>query len=247
MEGKVAMVSGAAAGIGLACAEAFAKAGAITIMVDIHNPERQARKLVDEGYKAFAYGCDVSDALAVKEMVEWIVATYGRLDAALNNAGIQTPQRPMAEITDEEFDRTVAVDLKGVWNCMRYEILQMLAQGGGAIVNTSSQGGVTGFPGQAAYIACKHAVIGLTRTAAIDYAAKGIRINAICPGAIRTPMAEELIRRNPQVETDLLRDIPAGRLGKPEEIANAVLWLCSPQASFVDGHALLVDGGFSIH
>ncbi len=247
MEGKVAMVSGAAAGIGLACAEAFAKAGAITIMVDIHNPEMQARKLVDEGYKAFAYGCDVSDALAVKEMVEWIVATYGRLDAALNNAGIQTPQRPMAEITDEEFDRTVAVDLKGVWNCMRYEILQMLAQGGGAIVNTSSQGGVTGFPGQAAYIACKHAVIGLTRTAAIDYAAKGIRINAICPGAIRTPMAEELIRRNPQVETDLLRDIPAGRLGKPEEIANAVLWLCSPQASFVDGHALLVDGGFSIH
>ena len=247
MEGKVAMVSGAAAGIGLACAEAFAKAGAITIMVDIHNPEMQARKLVDAGYKAFAYGCDVSDALAVKEMVEWIVATYGRLDAALNNAGIQTPQRPMAEITDEEFDRTVAVDLKGVWNCMRYEILQMLAQGGGAIVNTSSQGGVTGFPGQAAYIACKHAVIGLTRTAAIDYAAKGIRINAICPGAIRTPMAEELIRRNPQVETDLLRDIPAGRLGKPEEIANAVLWLCSPQASFVDGHALLVDGGFSIH
>lgn len=247
MEGKVAMVSGAAAGIGLACAEAFAKAGAITIMVDIHNPEMQARKLVDEGYKAFAYGCDVSDALAVKEMVEWIVATYGRLDAALNNAGIQTPQRPMAEITDEEFDRTVAVDLKGVWNCMRYEILQMLAQGGGAIVNTSSQGGVTGFPGQAAYIACKHAVIGLTRTAAIDYATKGIRINAICPGAIRTPMAEELIRRNPQVETDLLRDIPAGRLGKPEEIADAVLWLCSPQASFVDGHALLVDGGFSIH
>lgn len=247
MEGKVAMVSGAAAGIGLACAEAFAKAGAITIMVDIHNPEMQVRKLVDEGYKAVAYGCDVSDTQAVKEMVEWIVAMYGRLDAALNNAGIQTPQRPMAEITDEEFDRTVAVDLKGVWNCMRYEILQMLGQGGGAIVNTSSQGGVTGFPGQAAYIACKHAVIGLTRTAAIDYAAKGIRINAICPGAIRTPMAEELIQRSPQVETDLLRDIPAGRLGKPEEIAEVVLWLCSPQASFVDGHALLVDGGFSIH
>lgn len=180
-------------------------------------------------------------------MIDWIVTTYGRLDAAHNNAGIQTPQRPMAEITDEEFDRTVAVDLKGVWNCMRYEILQMLKQGGGAIVNTSSQGGVTGFPGQAAYIACKHAVIGLTRTAAIDYAAKGIRINAVCPGAIRTPMAEELIRRNPQVEVDLLRDIPAGRLGNPEEIANAVLWLCSEQASFVDGHALLVDGAFSIH
>ena len=241
------MITGAAAGIGLACAEAFAKEGATTILVDINQPEAQARKLMNEGYQVIAYGCDVSNTQAVKEMVDWIVATYGRLDAALNNAGIQTPQRPMAEITDEEFDRTVAVDLKGVWNCMRYEIIQMLKQGGGAIVNTSSQGGVTGFPGQAAYIACKHAVIGLTRTAAIDYAAKGIRINAICPGAIRTPMAEELIRRNPDLEKELIRDIPAGRLGKPEEIANAVLWLCSPQASFVDGHALLVDGAFSIH
>lgn len=226
MRDKVVMITGAAAGIGLACAEAFAKEGATTILVDINKPEAQARKLMDEGYQVSAYGCDVSNTQAVKEMVDWIVATYGRLDAALNNAGIQTPQRPMAEITDEEFDRTVAVDLKGVWNCMRYEIIQMLKQGGGAIVNTSSQGGVTGFPGQAAYIACKHAVIGLTRTAAIDYAAKGIRINAICPGAIRTPMAEELIRRNPDLEKELIRDIPAGRLGKPEEIANAVLWLC---------------------
>lgn len=247
MEEKVAMVTGAAAGIGLACAEAFAKSGYITVLADINEPIGQAEKLVSDGWKAVPYRCDVSDTQSVEKMIGWIVATYGRLDAALNNAGIQTPQRPMAEITDEEFDRTVAVDLKGVWNCMRYEIRQMLKQGGGAIVNTSSQGGVTGFPGQAAYIACKHAVIGLTRTAAIDYAAKGIRVNAICPGAIRTPMAEELIRRNPQVEKDLLRDIPAGRLGKPEEIANAVLWLCSPQASFVDGHALLVDGAFSIH
>lgn len=247
MKNKVAMVTGAAAGIGLACAEAFAKAGATVVLADINEPKEQAEKINAEGYKAVSYRCDVSDTQAVKEMVDWIMATFGRLDAALNNAGIQTPQRPMAEITDEEFDRTVAVDLKGVWNCMRYEILQMLKQGGGAIVNTSSQGGVTGFPGQAAYIACKHAVIGLTRTAAIDYAAKGIRINAICPGAIRTPMAEELIRRNPHIEADLLRDIPAGRLGKPEEIANAVLWLCSPQASFVDGHALLVDGAFSVH
>ena len=247
MRDKVVMITGAAAGIGLACTEAFAKEGATTILVDINKPEAQARKLMNEGYQVIAYGCNVSNTQAVKEMVDWIVATYGRLDAALNNAGIQTPQRPMAEITDEEFDRTVAVDLKGVWNCMRYEIIQMLKQGDGAIVNTSSQGGVTGFPGQAAYIACKHAVIGLTRTAAIDYAAKGIRINAICPGAIRTPMAEELIRRNPDLEKELIRDIPAGRLGKPEEIANAVLWLCSPQASFVDGHALLVDGAFSIH
>lgn len=244
---KVALVTGSAMGIGLACAEAFAKAGYITVLADIKEPRSQVESLVAQGYKAVPYGCDVSNTRTVKEMIEWIAATYGHLDAALNNAGIQTPQRPMAEITDDEFDRTVAVDLKGVWNCMRYEILQMLRQGGGAIVNTSSQGGVTGFPGQAAYIACKHAVIGLTRTAAIDYAAKHIRINAVCPGVIRTPMAEELMSRNPQLEAELVRDIPAGRLGKPEEIANAVLWLCGPQASFVDGHALLVDGAFSIH
>lgn len=244
---KVVLVTGSAMGIGLACAQAFARAGYITVLADIKEPKEEVEKLVAEKYKAVAYRCDVSDTQAVKEMIDWIVATYGRLDAALNNAGIQTPQRPMAEITDEEFDRTVAVDLKGVWNCMHYEILQMLQQEGGAIVNTSSQGGVTGFPGQAAYIACKHAVIGLTRTAAIDYAAKNIRINAVCPGVIRTPMVEVLMGRNPQLETELVREIPAGRLGKPEEIANAVLWLCSPQASFVDGHALLVDGGFSIH
>ena len=232
MEEKVALVTGSAMGIGLACAEAFAKAGYITVLADIRKPGEQAEKLVAEGHKAVAYRCDVSNTQAVKEMIDWTVVTYGRLDAALNNAGIQTPQRPMAEITDDEFDRTVAVDLKGVWNCMRYEILQMLKQGGGAIVNTSSQGGVTGFPGQAAYIAC---------------AAKNIRINAVCPGVIRTPMAEDLMRRDPSLEKELVRDIPAGRLGKPEEIANAVLWLCSPQASFVDGHALLVDGAFSIH
>lgn len=246
MKGKVVMVTGSAAGIGLACARAFAEAGATVIMADINEPKEQAEKLADEGLNAVSYRCNVSDAVAVKEMIDWIVATYGRLDAAHNNAGIQTPQRPMAEITDEEYSRTVAVDLSGVWNCMRYEILQMLKQGGGAIVNTSSMGGMVGFPGQAAYIACKHAVLGLTKTAAIDYAAKGIRINAICPGAILTPMGEELIRRNPQLETEILRDIPAGRMGRPEEIADAVLWLCSPQAGYVNGHALLVDGAYTV-
>lgn len=248
-ENKIALVTGSAMGIGLACAEGFARAGARVIMADIDEKEarKQAQRLTDEGFAAVGYGCDVSDKEAVKKMMCWIVETYGQLDAALNNAGIQTPQRPMAEITDDEFDRTVAVDLKGVWNCMHYEIEQMLKQGGGAIVNTSSQGGVTAFPGQAAYIACKHAVIGLTRTAAIDYSAKGIRINAVCPGVILTPMAEELMRRDPGLEKELVRDIPAGRLGRPEEIADAVLWLCSPASSFVIGHALLVDGGFTIH
>ncbi len=246
MENKVALVTGAAQGIGLACAQAFAREGADVILADLNKPEEQAQKLVDSGLKAHARACDVSDASQVEKLICWIVEKFGRLDAALNNAGVQTPQRPMAEITDDEFDKTVAVDFKGVWNCMRYEILQMLKQGGGAIVNTSSQGGVTGFPGQAAYIACKHAVIGLTRTAALDYAAKGIRINAVCPGVILTPMAEDLIRRNPDLEEKFVRDIPAGRLGRPEEIADAVIWLCSPGASFMAGHALLVDGGFTI-
>lgn len=247
MKNKIALVTGAAQGIGLACAEAFAKAGATVVVSDINNTEEQAQKIIDAGFSAVSYKCDVSDAKAVDGMVDWIVRKFGRLDAAVNNAGIQTPQRPMAEITDEEFDKTVAVDFKGVWNSMRGEILQMLKQGGGCIVNMSSQGGVTGFAGQAAYIGCKHAVIGLTRTAAIDYASKGIRINAVCPGVILTPMAESLIRRNPGVEAKLVRDIPIGRLGRPDEIADAALWLCSSGASFMTGHALLVDGGFTIH
>ena len=231
----------------MACAEAFAKAGATVVVSDINNTEEQAQKIIDAGFSAVSYKCDVSDAKAVDGMVDWIVRKFGRLDAAVNNAGIQTPQRPMAEITDEEFDKTVAVDFKGVWNSMRGEILQMLKQGGGCIVNMSSQGGVTGFAGQAAYIGCKHAVIGLTRTAAIDYASKGIRINAVCPGVILTHMAESIIRRNPGVEAKLVKDIPIGRLGRPDEIADAALWLCSSGASFMTGHALLVDGGFTIH
>lgn len=247
MKNKITLITGAAMGIGLACSEAFAKEGATVIMADIKKPNEQAQKLVDAGYHAVAYQCDVSDVYAVKKMIEWIVLTYGRLDAALNNAGIQTPQRPMAEITNDEFDRTVAVDLKGVWNCMQFEIEQMLKQGEGAIVNTSSQGGLTAFTGQAAYISCKHGVIGLTRTASLDYAAKNIRINAVCPGVIATPMLEELVTRNPKLGEDLVRDIPVGRLGKPSEIADAVLWLCSSKASFVHGHALVVDGGFTIH
>jgi NAD(P)-dependent dehydrogenase (short-subunit alcohol dehydrogenase family) len=243
---KVALVTGAGQGIGLATAQAFAIAGATVVLADINEPKEQARALVNAGHQAVAVLCDVADERAVKEMIDRIVSTYGRLDAAFNNAGIQTPQRPMAEITDDEFNRTVAVDLKGVWNCMKFEIEQMLLQGGGSIVNTSSQGGVTGFPGQAAYIACKHGVIGLTRTAALDYAKQGIRINAVCPGAIRTPMAEELIRRNPVIETELVKSIPVGRLGQSDEIAQAVLWLCSPGASFVIGHALIVDGGYTV-
>lgn len=246
LKDKIVLITGAAQGIGLATAQEFAKAGAVTIMADIKKPEQEAAALTSEGYRVLAIQCDVSKEQDVKNMMEEILKTYGRLDAAFNNAGIQTPQRPMAEITNDEFDHTVAVDLKGVWNCMQYEIPQMLKQGGGCIVNTSSQGGVTGFPGQAAYIACKHAVIGLTRTAAIDYADKGIRINAVCPGCILTPMAADIIRRNPAMAEEFNKMIPQGRLGQPEEIAHAVMWLCSPGASFVQGSALMVDGGFTV-
>lgn len=246
LKDKIVLITGAAQGIGLTTAQEFAKAGAVTIMADIKKPEQEAAALTSGGYRALAIQCDVSKEQDVKNMMEEILKTYGRLDAAFNNAGIQTPQRPMAEITNDEFDHTVAVDLKGVWNCMQYEIPQMLKQGGGCIVNTSSQGGVTGFPGQAAYIACKHAVIGLTRTAAIDYADKGIRINAVCPGCILTPMAADIIKRNPAMAEEFNKMIPQGRLGQPEEIAHAVMWLCSPGASFVQGSALMVDGGFTV-
>lgn len=244
---KVVLITGAAQGIGLATAQEFAKAGATVIMSDIHDMTEQVKQFTDQGLKTVPYECDVSDENQVQKMIEHIVSIHGKLDCAFNNAGVQTPQKPMAEITFEEFNKTVAVDFKGVWNCMKFEIEQMLKQGGGAIVNTSSQGGVMGFPGQAAYIACKHAVIGLTKTACLDYAAKNIRINAVLPGAILTPMAKELIKRNPQIEKELLRDIPAGRMGEPVEIAHAVMWLCSPYSTFVDGASISIDGGFSTH
>ncbi len=247
LKDKVVLVTGAAQGIGLTTAQEFAKVGAKVILSDVIDMKEQVEELTSQGLSAESYICDVSDNNAVQKMVEHIINTYGRLDCAFNNAGVQTPQRPMAEITYDEFDKTVAVDLKGVWNCMKFEIEQMLKQGGGSIVNTSSQGGITGFPGQAAYIACKHAVIGLTRTASIDYASKNIRINAVLPGCILTPMAKDLFERNPKLAQEIVRDIPKGRFGEPVEIAHAVMWLCSPYASFVDGAAISVDGGFTAH
>ncbi len=245
LKGKVALVTGAKNGIGLAAARELAKAGVKTALLDVADASSEAGALMAEGYDAMALKCDVSDPEEVKKAVEAVVLAYGGLDIAFNNAGVQTPQAPMAEITFGDYEKTVAVDLGGVWNCMKYEIEHMIKRGGGSVINTSSQGGLTGFPGQAAYIACKHAVIGLTRTAAIDYAKNNIRVNAVCPGAIRTPMAEELIRRNPAVEKELIRDIPMGRLGRPEEIAHAVLWLASPASAFVTGQPIVVDGGFT--
>jgi NAD(P)-dependent dehydrogenase (short-subunit alcohol dehydrogenase family) len=246
-ESKVALVTGAGSGMGLATAKAFAEAGAAVVLADIsENSVRSvADELVSAGHKAIAVRCDVTDEDEVAAMIEQTVSTLGRLDAAFNNAGVQSLPVETADASGEEFDRVNAINLRGVWNCMKYELRQMREQGSGAIVNNSSIGGLIGLPGRAIYHASKHGVIGLTRSAALEYASRGIRINAICPGAIETPMVADMIVRERISQEDLLKDQPTGRLGRPEEIASAVLWLCSPGASFVIGHALPVDGGYT--
>jgi NAD(P)-dependent dehydrogenase (short-subunit alcohol dehydrogenase family) len=189
----------------------------------------------------------VVDEDQVAALVEQSVVTSGRLDAAFNNAGVQSPALETADVSNAEYERVMAVNLRGVWNCMKHELRRMREQGSGAIVNNSSIGGLIGLPGRAAYHASKHGVIGMTKSAALEYAAKGIRINSVCPGTIETPMVAEMLAKEPEAMKEILRDQPIGRLGRPEEIASAVLWLCGPGASFVIGHALAVDGGFTAH
>ena len=179
-------------------------------------------------------------------MVDQTVSTFGRLDAAFNNAGIQSPVAEVADASGEEFDRVNAVNLRGIWSCMKYELLQMRKQGSGCIVNNSSLGGLVGLPGRAAYHAGKHGVLGLTKSAALEYAAKGIRINAVCPGIIDTPMVSGMLANQTEAMKEMMKDVPIQRLGRAEEVAAAVLWLCSPGASFVIGHALVVDGGYTV-
>ena len=179
-------------------------------------------------------------------MIDRTVSAFGRLDAAFNNAGVMQRRVDTAEISDDEWDRVMAINLRGVWSCMKHELRQMLRNGGGAIVNNSSIGGVVGNPGLAAYHAAKHGVLGLTKTAALEYATKGIRINAVCPGSINTPMAHSLTGGDPKVLAELVEAAPIGRLGEPQEIAAAVLWLCSGGSSYVIGHSLLVDGGYTV-
>ncbi len=246
-ENKVALVTGAGSGIGLTTARAFAEAGAAVAVADVHeNAVRSAaEQLVAAGHQAIAVRCNVADEAEVAAMVEQTVAAFGRLDAAFNNAGVITPAVEMADVSGEEFERVNAINLRGVWNCMKYELRQMREQGSGTIVNNSSIAGLIGIPGRAIYHASKHGVIGLTKSAALEYASRGIRINAVCPGTIDTPMVADMVAKEPDAMKDNLRDLPIGRLGRPEEIAAAVLWLWSPGASFVIGHALVVDGGYT--
>lgn len=246
-ENRVALVTGAGAGMGLATAKAFAEAGAAVVLADVsENAVRlAAEELVAAGRKAISVRCNVADESEVAAIIKQTVAIFGRLDAAYNNAGVQSPAMEMADVSGEEFERVNAINLRGVWNCMKYELRQMREQGSGAIVNCSSIGGLIGLPGRAAYHASKHGVIGLTKSAALEYAARGIRINAVCPGVIETPMVAEMLAKEPDTMREIMRDQPIGRLGKPEEVAAAVLWLCSPSSSFVIGHALAVDGGYT--
>jgi len=196
---------------------------------------------------AIGVNCDVSDEAQVEAMVARASASFGRLDMAFNNAGIQVPPSDAADETAENFDRVNAINLRGVWTCMKHELRHMRAQGSGAIVNCSSLGGLVGLPSRAAYHASKHGVIGLTKSAALEYAPRGIRINAVCPGTIDTPMVADMLEKQADAMKEIMRDQPIGRLGRSDEIAAAVLWLCSPGASFVLGVALPVDGGFTAH
>ena len=246
---QVALVTGAAAGMGFATAKAFAGAGAAVALADVNGDAARvaAERLTSAGHKAIGIRCNVAVETEVAATVQQTVAAFGRLDAAYNNAGVQSPAKDIADVGTEEYGRVADINLRGVFNCMKYELRQMREQKSGAIVNCSSIGGLIGLPGRAVYHATKHGVIGMTRSAALEYAARGIRINAVCPGTINTPMVAEMLAKEPEAMKEILRDQPIGRLGEPEEIAAAVLWLCSPAASFVIGHALVVDGGFTAH
>jgi NAD(P)-dependent dehydrogenase (short-subunit alcohol dehydrogenase family) len=247
-ENKVALVTGAGSGMGLAAARAFASEGAAVVLADMNEMavRNATERLVAAGHKAIAIACDVTDEVQVKSMIEQTVSKFGRLDMAFNNAGVQSLAAETADATSVEFDRVNAINLRSVWLCMKYELLQMRTQGSGAIVNNSSIGGLIGIPGRAIYHATKHGVLGLTKSAALEYATRGIRINAVCPGAIETPMVADMIAKEPETMKDILKEQPIGRLGRPEEVASAVLWLCSSEASFVIGQALAVDGGYTV-
>jgi NAD(P)-dependent dehydrogenase (short-subunit alcohol dehydrogenase family) len=245
-QNQVALVTGAAAGIGRATALAFAAVGAKVVVSDVDEPGgiETVRSIEKTGGEALFVACDVSRPEQVRELVARTAARFGRLDHAFNNAGIEGQPAPLMESTAQNWDKTLAVNLSGVYWCMREELSVMLKQGSGTIINCASIAGLRGFAAMGAYVASKHGVLGLTKSAALDYASRGIRINAICPGVIHTPMIDRFTRGDEAAARSLAAGAPAGRMGRPEEIADAVLWLCNPGAAFVHGAEIVVDGGW---
>lgn len=245
-KGKVALVTGASSGIGRAAALAFAREGANVVIADIltEGASQTARMVEDFGRKALFIQCDVSREDEVRNVMNKTIETFGRLDCAFNDAGIEGKQALTSDCTEENWNKVIDVNLKGTWLCMKYEISQMVKQGGGAIVNCSSVAGLTGFQGIPAYVASKHGVVGLTKAAALEYAKSKVRVNAVCPGVIQTPMIERFTHGEAEIQKQLVEGEPIGRVGRPEEVAEAVLWLCSDAASFVTGLPMAVDGGW---
>jgi NAD(P)-dependent dehydrogenase (short-subunit alcohol dehydrogenase family) len=245
LAGKVALVTGGSSGIGRAAAIAFARAGARVAIASrrVDESEQSVRLAREAGGEARFFQTDVTDGEQIQALVASTVATWGRLDYAFNNAGMNSHLTRTAECKEETWHQMISVNLTGVWLSMKYEIRQMLRQGGGVIVNNASTAGLVGMRGSAAYSAAKGGVIQLTRTAALEYARSGIRINAVCPGFIQTPILEPHMAENPDLEEWMRNVEPMGRLGKPEEVAAAVVWLCSDSASFITGHPLVIDGG----
>jgi NAD(P)-dependent dehydrogenase (short-subunit alcohol dehydrogenase family) len=244
-DGKVAFVTGGGSGIGRVTARAFAREGASVAVVG-HTPDdinETARLIEKAGGQAIAITCDVTRSLDIESAVQRALETFGRLDFAFNNAGIEQPVKPILDVTDEEWSRVLDVNLRGVFLCMKHQLPPMQRQGGGVIINTSSGAGVMGIPGQGAYAASKFGLIGLTKSVALDYAAQNIRVNAICPGIIDTPMMDRFTGDTREGRERVIAQEPVGRMGRPEEIASAVLWMCSDNAAFLVGHALVMDGG----
>ena len=246
LAGKVALITGGSSGIGRATAQIFAREGAKVVVADVgvEGGEETVRLIQAAGGEAVFIKTDVAQAADVEAMVKKAVDTYGRLDCAFNNAGIEGVVKPTVEYGEADWDRVLAINLKGVWLCMKAELQHMLKQGSGAIVNTASVAGLVGLSGFSAYVAAKHGVNGLTKTAALEYAKAGIRVNAVCPGAIRTPMFERGVRDNPGIEEQVVAMEPIGRMAAPAEVGEAVVWLCSDAASFVTGLPMAVDGGW---
>jgi NAD(P)-dependent dehydrogenase (short-subunit alcohol dehydrogenase family) len=245
LEGRVAIVTGGAAGIGRATALAFARDGAKVVVSDVNagGGEETARLVRESGGEGIFVAADVSKTEDVERFVAAAVSEFGRIDCAFNNAGVEGENAPTADCSEENWHRVLSINLRGIFLCMKHEIPQMLGQGGGVIVNMSSVAGLVGFSGLPAYVASKHGVIGLTKTAALEYATQGVRINAVCPGVIWTEMIERITGGDPALESQFTEMEPVKRMGRPEEIAEAVLWLCSDAASFVTGHAMVIDGG----